>query len=104
MSVLTQENAPVIQSLLNSVAMDKPRIGCTVKILTGKHAGKIGIVEKHIVSRFERAFRYGNEMSHYMAQARGRYGYAILVQPEDAPTFWTKADNVMVCCNVEWGH
>lgn len=99
MALLTRENAPLIQSLLTEVSLDKPGVGRVVRVLTGKYSKQVGTVEKHIVSRFERPFRYGNEMSHCMTQARARYGYAILVRPENGAAFWTKADNVMVCCD-----
>lgn len=101
MTVITRENAPVLQSLFNSVAVDKPRVGCTVRVTSGKHKGKIGVVEKHILSQYEHAFRYGSDMSHMMTQARGRYGYAIKIKSGDS-SFWVKADNVMVCYELTW--
>lgn len=102
MTVITRENAPIIQSLLTMVNLDKPEVGCTIKVLTGKHKGKLGIVQKHIRSRFENPYRYGNEMSHHMTDARGREGYCILIKQGDGGTFWTKANNVIVCCTKEW--
>lgn len=98
MTLITSENAPILQRLFNEVAKDKPCIGRVVRVTRGKHAKKVGIVEKHIRSRFENPYRYGSEMSHHMIDARGRYGFAILVHPEDGTPFWTAADNVMVCC------
>lgn len=100
---LTAENAPVFQDLFNTVARDKPIIGTTVRVLRGKHSGKIGEVKRHIVSRYKQPFRYGNEASHAMCQARGRYGYVVLVQPEHGPEFWIDADDkIMVCSNANW--
>ncbi len=102
MTIITRENAPLIQSLLSSVARDKPKVGSTVRVRLGKHVGKVGTVDKHIRSRFENPYRYGSEMSHHMTDARGRHGYAILIKPEDGAPFWTKADNVIVCCTETW--
>ncbi len=100
--MITAENAPVIQSLLQSVNKEKPEQGQTIKVLTGKHTGKIGIVKKHMQSRFVNAYRYGDGMTHHMTDARGRYGYTILVECENNTTFWVDARNVMNCCTKEW--
>lgn len=102
MTCITRENALILQSLFRSVNKDKPDVGCTVKVLNGKHIGKIGVVQKHMRSRFENPYRYGNEMSHHMTDVRGRNGYTILIKQENNVTFWIKADNVMVCCRKEW--
>lgn len=59
MPYLTAENAPVFQELFNSVAKDKPAIGATVRVRLGKHTGKIGTVQRHMVSRFKHPFRHG---------------------------------------------
>lgn len=77
--MITAENAPVIQSLLQSLNMEKPNEGQTVKVLTGKHTGKTGLVKRHMRSRFENPYRYGSEMQHHMTDARGRYGFVVLV-------------------------
>lgn len=102
MTALTRENAPAIQSLLQMVNKDKPDVDCMVRVLRGKHAGKVGTVRKHVRSRFENPYRYANEMMAHMIDARGRYGFAILVATDAGATFWTKADYVMVCCTKEW--
>lgn len=99
--MITAENAPVLQSLFNAVNRDKPDVGCTVRVLRGKHTGKIGIVKKHMLSRYENPYRYGSAMQHHMIDARGRSGYTILIQQDDE-TFWVPAKNVMVCCTKEW--
>lgn len=96
---LTAESAPIFQDLFNTVAKKKPAIGATVRVRLGKHTGKIGTVRKHIVSRYKHPFRYGNEASHAMCQARGRYGYVVLVQPLDGgPEFWVDADDKIMLC------
>lgn len=97
MAIFTRENASTWQSLFNEVNKEKPAQGRTVRVTRGKHAGKVGVVKRHQPSQYGNAFRYGNEASHAMTQARGRHGFAILIQPEAGPTFWTNADNVMVC-------
>lgn len=101
MTCITRENAPALQSLFRSANMEKPNEGCIVKVLSGKHVGKIGIVKKHMHSRYENPYRYGNEMSHHMLDARGRSGYEVLIQ-NDNESFWVKANNTMVCCIKEW--
>jgi hypothetical protein len=93
---LTAENAPVFQELFNSVARDKPSIGATIRVIYGKHSGKIGTVTRHMLSRYKHPFRYGNAASHAMTQARGRGGYVVLVKTE-METFWVDADKVMLC-------
>lgn len=100
--MITAENAPVLQRLFNEVNKDKPAVGCTVRVFTGKHTGKIGVVKKHILSRFENPYRYGSPMSHHMLAARGRSGYAVLITSYDGETFWVPAKNVTVCCTREW--
>lgn len=97
MSVITFENAKTVQSLLNSVARDKPAVGCLVRVTRGKHTGKIGRVKRHMLSRFKDPFRYGNEMSRAMTQARGRSGFCVLIETPDEDTFWADADLTMVC-------
>lgn len=100
MPLITQENAPILQSLFTSVSKDRPEVGCTVRVLRSrKHQGKIGTVRKHARSRFVNPYRYGNDLSHCMIDARGRYGFVILIAPQDGGAeFWLDADNVMVCC------
>lgn len=95
-SCITFENREVWQGLFNSVAVDKPRVGRLVRITRGKHTGKIGVVEKHTQSKYIDAFRYGNSAQHAMTQARGRYGFIILVR-NDNESFWCNADYAMIC-------
>lgn len=94
---ITAENAPIIQSLFNDVSKDKPTIGATVRVRTGKHAGKIGTVQRHMVSRYKNPFRYGSEMSRAMTQVRGRSGFVVLVKTE-TETFWVDADDKIMLC------
>jgi len=96
-SAITFENREIWQSLFNEVAKEKPAVGCKVRVTRGKHTGKIGVVRKHFVSRFERAFRYGSSAQHAMTQARGRYGFCIFVQADNGTEFFVNADYVMVC-------
>lgn len=97
MALITTENAPVLQSLFNDVALDKPQIGDAARVMTGKHTGAIGIVRHHMVSRFKRPFRYGSELSHMMTQARGRHGYIVRLETEDGESFWADASQIMLC-------
>lgn len=97
MPAITFENAPVVQSLLSQVALEKPAVGRLVRITYGKHRGKIGVVQHHMVSRFKRPFRYGNEMQHLMTETRGRNGYVVRVRTESGEEFWCDADYTMVC-------
>jgi hypothetical protein len=103
MSFLSEVPRETLQSLFNTVALDKPSVGSTVRIVGGqKHRGKVGIVKRHQRDGYVDPFRYGNSASHMMTQARGRYGYIVLVQEFDGPTFWVKADYCMVCVEKEW--
>jgi len=96
MAMITFENRQVWQDLFNEVAKEKPCIGRTVRITRGKHSAKIGKVIRHASDRYTNVFRYGNEASHAMTQARGRDGFIILVESQ-GETFWTKANYAMVC-------
>lgn len=97
-SFITFENREVWQGLFNEVAKEKPAVGRLVRITRGKHSGKIGVVKCHQLSRFKDPFRYGNSASHAMTQARGRYGFCILVENENEnENFWTNAEYTIVC-------
>lgn len=82
--------------MFNEVSKEKPAIGRMVRIICGKHHGKIGVVKRHTISKFVKSFRYGNEATRAMIQARGRYGFCVLIQ-NDTESFWTNADYCMVC-------
>lgn len=100
---ITAENAPAFQSLFNDVGRDKPRIGNTVRVQSGKHKGKIGVVLRHMVSRYKNPFRYGSDASHAMTEARGRFGYVVLVRPYEGDSFWVDADDkIMLCSEATW--
>lgn len=88
MPLITQENAPAIQSLLAMVSKDRPDVGCMVRVLRSrKHRGKIGAVRKHTRSQYVNPYRYGSALQHCMIDARGRYGFVILVATEAGETF-----------------
>jgi predicted methyltransferase len=95
-AIFTAENAPVWQAIFDDVSKDKPAVGRLVRITRGVNTGRIGRVRRHMVSRFKNPFRYGNEASHAMTQARGRSGFVVLVECEGL-TFWADAALTMVC-------
>ena len=103
MSFLSEVPRETLQSLFNTVALDKPNVGSTVRITKGyKHQGKVGIVKRHQRDSYVDPFRYGNDASHHMTQVRGRYGYIVLIEQENGSRFWVKASYCMVCCEKEW--
>jgi ribosomal protein S4E len=97
MAIFTQENAPIWQGLFNAVAQEKPALGRTIRVTRGKHTGRVGAVKRHQESQYVNAFRYGDSAQHAMTQARGRYGFCILVETADGERFWCNADYAMVC-------
>jgi hypothetical protein len=103
MSFLTEVPREVLQSLFNTVALDKPAVGSTVRITQGyKHQGKVGIVKRHQRDSYVDPFRYGDSANHHMTVVSGRYGYIVLIEQEDGSTFWVKASYCMVCVEKEW--
>src|SRR5258708_4561226 len=96
MTLITAENAPVLQSLFTDVARDKPQIGDGARVTFGKHTGKVGTITRHALSRFKHPFRYGNDLTHIMTEARGRHYYIIRLKT-DADEFWVDADKIMLC-------
>ena len=63
---------------------------------------KIGIVKRHMRSKFVNPYRYGSEMQHYITDAHGRWGYIVLIECEGEKSFWVDAEKVMSCCTKEW--
>jgi hypothetical protein len=53
MAWLTSENRDTFQTLFTEVNKEKPAVGQTVKLISGKRHGKVGIVVKHIRDRYE---------------------------------------------------
>lgn len=97
MATFTSENRDLWQGLFDEASRERPGVGRTVRVCRGKHTGKVGVVRRHMVSRYGNPFRYGNEASRAMLQARGRHGFCILIQPEVGSEFFVGADLVMVC-------
>lgn len=100
MALITAENAPVLQGLFNEVGKARPNPGTLVRVMYGKHTGKVGVVRKHFQSRYSTAYRYASGMSAHMLDARGRSGWCISVDA-DGDRFHVDADKVMVCYEKE---
>jgi len=96
MSVITAENARAWRGLAQSVEIDRPSVGKRVRVTRGKRAGREGIVERHQLSRYGNACRYGDSASHMMRDMMGRSGWCVLVRDDAGATFWASADAVEV--------
>lgn len=96
MAVITAENRDSWQSLANMVSKEKPDVGRTVRVLNGKHKGKIGKVIRHQLDQYYNAYRYGSPAQHMLTDMMGRYGYVVLIETPNG-NIWVKASNTMVC-------
>jgi hypothetical protein len=95
MPVINADNADAWRSLAKFVEKERPSVGKTVTVDKGKHRGKTGVVERHMLDRYYDAYRYGSSAQHHMTDMRGRDGYVVLIRTE-TETFWVKGNNVTV--------
>lgn len=95
MPVINDTTRDAWQSLANKLALDRPSVGKRVQVQRGKRKGKQGIVTRHMLDKFSRAYRYGGDASHHFKDMAGRAGWCCLVDT-GTETFWTKADNVTI--------
>ena len=95
MPTITAENRDAWQALVTSEAAQRPIKGTTVRITTGKFEGQTGTVTWHGVDAYY-SWRYFDSAMKVLAQARGREGYRIRVQPETGDAFFTKAEYALV--------
>ena len=80
-----------LPGLMEIAARDKPGIGCCVKVLRGKHAGKLGEVFWH--GPAPHFYVHMSDMEDAMRQARGIYGFRVGVKTE-SEKFFVDAENV----------
>lgn len=97
MAVFTADNRKFWQDLADTLSMDRPSVGKTVRVTGGrKHLSKVGVVVYHGVDKFSDAFRYADEAQTAYREMAGRYGYIVKIKQDDGSTFWIKADSVAV--------
>lgn len=95
---ISENTLTAFQGLVNDASQESPRPGKRVKIMQGKHQGKIGLVFWHGKDSFSNAGRYdSNWLVTTLREAMGRIGYRIGVQDEKTgEKFFTKAEYAMV--------
>ena len=97
MSCINADTVDAWRHIAAEASPQRPSPGRRVRVTGGrKHIGRDGVVLRHMPSRYLNAFRYGGEASHHMREIVGRYGYVVLVQPDEGPPFWVRADYVNV--------
>ena len=84
------------QALATKCGERRPYVGRTMCVAAGrKHRGTIGVVQKHMVSRFKDPFRYASDAQATLRELAGRAGYVVLLAPCDGSTpFWVNAEHV----------
>lgn len=94
MSVINSETRAAWHILANEASAQRPSEGKRVRIVGGrKHQGREGVVRVHMESKYENAFRYASDAQAHLREMTGRYGFVVLVQPDDgSAAFWVKAD------------
>lgn len=96
MAVINADNKDFWQDIANKLSINRPYVGRRVKVTGGrKHLGRMGTVIRHEYDRYSSAFRYGGDANMHMREMAGRYGFIVLIKPDDgADNFWVKADQV----------
>ncbi len=97
MSCINSDTVDFWRQLANDLSAQRPSYGKRVRVTVGrKHIGKEGTVERHQVSRYGSAFRYGGEANLHMREMAGRDGFVCLVRDDGGVAFWVPAENVEV--------
>lgn len=101
MPAINEDTREFWQQLADDLSAQRPYPGRRIEIVKGrKHKGKTGIVRRHMPDRYYDAFRYASEASAHMIQMAGREGYVVLVDPENGPSFWVRADYTKVLVDI----
>lgn len=98
--MITAENRSGWQSLADSAAAQRPGVGKTVTVVSGKHAGKTGKVFWHGRDKFERNY-YQSDAQLLLRQINGRNGFRVGILTDSGERFFVKGDNVTVLVPVE---
>lgn len=94
---VTRSDWETLVKVFENVALDRPSVGKTVKIVKGrKHLGETGLVTWHGKDRYMNMDRYYTDVQAAMAYAIGKIGYRVRVQPESGEAFFVSADYVEV--------
>lgn len=79
------------------LSRQRPSCQRIVTIVQGRKArGRRGVVVKHMIDKYENAYRYGNETSHHMRDMQGREGWVCRVRLDSGEEIWVKA-RYLVC-------
>jgi hypothetical protein len=83
--------------VFENVAKDRPSVGCTVKVVKGrKHVGETGKVAWHGKDKYLNMDRYQTDVQVALADAIGKIGYRVRIQPEYGEAFFVSAEYVEV--------
>jgi hypothetical protein len=97
MPAMNPDTRTAWQAIANDLSNQRPSVGKRVKVTGGrKHTGKTGTVSRHQPSRFVNATRYASDAQAHMREMAGRFGYVVMVSPDDGAAFWIDADKVEV--------
>jgi hypothetical protein len=96
MPAINSDNVEAWKQLAKDLSKDRPDVGKTVLVQSGKHKDKIGVVKRHMVDRYTQAYRYASEAQAHYRDMAGRYGWVVLIDTGTEKPFWVKADKVEV--------
>jgi hypothetical protein len=95
MAIFTNDNRNAWQALADDLAGQRPSVGKTVKVTSGKSSGIVGKVTWHGRDKFAKDY-YATDAQLTLREFEGRRGYRIRVQPEAGDAFFVDADKVEV--------
>jgi len=95
MSFISEINPESWKNLIDKTEPDRPSVGKRVRITSGKHVGKEGIVTWHGVNKFSNSWRYCTDAQVHLRTLIGREGFRIRVNTGDE-VFFVDADKVIV--------
>ena len=94
MTIYTSENRDAWQRLFDDVAKQRPSVGKHVRVTSGKHSGKVGIVTWHGRDKFADDY-YKSDAQLALRDACGRDGFRVRIQTSTESIF-VSADKVSV--------
>jgi len=94
MTTITAETRDAWQRLANDVAPQRPSVGKRVRVTSGKHAGKDGLVTWHGRDNFANNY-YQSDAQLHLRDMCGRDGFRVRVDT-GSETFFVGADKVEV--------
>lgn len=94
--MFTPENRNFWQSIADDANAQRPSVGKTVTVDSGKHAGKVGIVFYHAWDKYGRGTRYASDAQLALREINGRYGFRVGIKTDDGEKLFVNADIVTV--------